>query len=76
MQASPLDDLAAFIRSRIAAAAHDKALYERDGARLNAQLLQGEINMGTAVLAWLERYRAGETPEEAAEEEPETAGEP
>lgn len=39
----------------MAAAAADKALYDRSGARLNGQLLQGELNMGAAVLTWLER---------------------
>lgn len=60
MQAGLLDDLSAFVRARMAAAARDKALYDRDGARLNGQLLQGEINMGTAVLAWLDRQRPGD----------------
>jgi len=57
MPASLLDDLATFVRTRMDAAARDKILYERNGARLNGQLLQGEINMGAAVLAWLERQR-------------------
>lgn len=52
------DDLRAFIRARIAAAERDKAIYERNGARLNGQLLQGEINLGTAILAWLDRQAA------------------
>lgn len=59
MQASLLDDLNAFIRARMAAAAHDKTLYDRNSARLNSQLLQGEINMGSAVLAWLDARQAG-----------------
>jgi hypothetical protein len=69
MEPSLLDELEAFIRARMGAAARDKALYERNGARLNAQLLQGEINMGTAVLDWLSRRRAGETGEQAVEDE-------
>ncbi len=67
---SPLDDLEAFLRARMTAAAQDKAIYDRNHARLNSQLLQGELNMGTAVLAWLERQRAGEAAVNA-EEEPE-----
>jgi hypothetical protein len=74
MEPSLLDELETFIRTRMEAATRDKALYERNGARLNAQLLQGEINMGTAVLDWLSRRRAGATAEQAAEaEEGETA---
>lgn len=69
MERSLLDELEAFIRARMEAAARDKALYERNGARLNAQLLQGEINMGTAVLDWLSRRRAGVPAEQATEEE-------
>jgi hypothetical protein len=53
------DDLASFVRARMEAAARDKVLYDRSGARLNAQILQGEINMGNAVLAWIERARDG-----------------
>ncbi len=59
MQPALIDNLVAFIRERMEAAARDKALYERDGARLNSQLLQGEINMGAAVLAWLQRQQTG-----------------
>ena len=70
MQASLLDNLAAFIRGRMEQAALDKTLYDRNGARLNGQLLQGEINMGAAVLAWLDRRRAG-ADEAAEDEEPE-----
>lgn len=62
MQPSLPDELVAFIRDRMAAAARDKVLYDRNGARLNSQLLQGEINMGTAVLTWLERRHAGQPP--------------
>lgn len=69
MQASLSDTLSAFIRARMAAAARDKALYDRNGARLNGQLLQGEINMGTAVLAWLEAQRGGDA--ESSEDEAE-----
>ncbi len=65
---SPLDDLEAFLRARMTAAAQDKAIYDRNQARLNSQLLQGELNMGTAVLAWLERQRAGAA---ATDDEPE-----
>jgi hypothetical protein len=70
-----LDELAALIRARMAAAARDKLLYDRDGARLNGQLLQGEINMGTAVLAWIERARTGvATTADAGEDEDEVTG--
>jgi hypothetical protein len=73
---SLLDELEAFVRARLAAAAQDKALYERNGARLNAQLLQGEINLGTAVLAWLARARAGvDTAAVEEEEEPDLTAE-
>ena len=65
------DDLAAFIRARMGAAARDKVLYDRSGARLNAQLLQGEMNMGTAVLAWIERAQAGAPAAEAEAEDDE-----
>ena len=60
--ASPADDLAeleAFVRERIRLAMSDRAAFERDGARLNSQLMQGEINMGTAMLRWIELRRAG-----------------
>jgi hypothetical protein len=60
-----LDDLAAFVRGRVRLATKDKALFERDGQRLNSQLMQGEINMGTAVLVWIERRRTGAADEEA-----------
>lgn len=55
MQPAVLDALNLYIRARVEAAARDKLLYEQDGARLNAQLLQGEINMGAAVLEFLAR---------------------
>lgn len=55
MQPPVLDALNLYIRARVEAAARDKLLYEQDGARLNAQLLQGEINMGAAVLEFLAR---------------------
>ncbi len=69
---TPLDELETFLRARMTAAAQDKAIYDRNNARLNSQLLQGEINMGTAVLAWLERQRAG-ADAAAPEDEPEPA---
>ena len=69
-----LDDLVAFVRTRMEAAAVDKAIYERNGARLNGQLLQGEINMGNAVLTWLEKQRAGAGETEAEDEEIEATG--
>jgi hypothetical protein len=69
----PLSDLEALIRNRLALATSDKATFERHGQRLNGQLMQGEVNMGTAVLAWIERLRQGtaataddETDDEAA----------
>jgi hypothetical protein len=65
------DELAAFVRTRMDAAARDKVLYDRSGARLNAQLLQGEMNMGAAVLAWIERAQAGVTVAEAEIEDDE-----
>lgn len=75
MQSSLVVELSAFIRARVAAAAEDKLLYDRNGARLNGQLLQGEINMGTAVLAWLEKQQAGPAAAEDEDEEGEiTAG--
>lgn len=52
-------------------AARDKVLYDRGGARLNGQLLQGEMNMGTAVLAWIERAQAGVAAAEADTEDDE-----
>jgi hypothetical protein len=64
------DDLEAFVRERLRLAVQDKALFERDGQRLNSQLMQGEINMGNAVLAWIERRRLGATAEEVEEDEP------
>ncbi len=69
---TPLDELETFLRARITAATQDKAIYDRNHARLNSQLLQGEINMGTAVLSWLERQRAG-ADSATAEDEPEPA---
>jgi hypothetical protein len=71
-----IDDLTAFIATRMGAATRDKAMYDRNGARLNGQLLQGEINMGTAVLAWLEKARAGASPAVEEEEEAEEADAP
>jgi|RhiMetdeSRZDD1v2_1073273.scaffolds.fasta_scaffold1059006_2 hypothetical protein len=54
-----LDDLEALVRERLRLATHDKFLFERDGQRLNSQLMQGEINMGTAVLGWITLRRQG-----------------
>jgi hypothetical protein len=54
-----LGDLEALVRERLNLAMHDKVLFDRDGQRLNSQLMQGEINMGTAVLGWIERHRLG-----------------
>lgn len=65
-----LDDLETFVRERLRLAMQDKVLFERDGQRLNSQLMQGEINMGNAVLGWIERRRLGMTPDEIEEEEP------
>jgi hypothetical protein len=65
-----LGGLEGFVRERLRLAMEDKVLFERDGQRLNSQLMQGEINMGTAVLAWIERRRQGMTMEEP-EGEPE-----
>ena len=62
-----LGELEAFVRERLRLAMHDKALFERDRQRLNSQLMQGEINMGTAVLGWIERRRQGITSEETEE---------
>ncbi len=55
----PLAGVEALVRERVRLAARDKAAFERDGQRLNSQLMQGEINMGTAVLGWIERTRQG-----------------
>lgn len=63
-----LDALEALVRDRMRAAALDKAAFERDGQRLNSQLMQGELNMGAAVLAWIERRRHG-APVDAEEED-------
>lgn len=59
-----LAELEALVRERMRLAMRDKALFERDGARLNSQLLQGEINMGAAVTSWIERLRAGSPADE------------
>jgi hypothetical protein len=74
MNATILDDLTGFIRARMDAAARDKLLYDRNNARLNSQILQGEINMGTAILAWLEKARQGEIA--ATDDEDEAADAP
>jgi hypothetical protein len=70
-----LAELEILIRDRMRLAMRDKVLFEREGARLNGQLLQGEINMGAAVISWIERLRAG-TPAAEIEEEIEDAEEP
>jgi hypothetical protein len=54
-----LDDLEALVRERLRLATQDKVLFERDGQRLNSQLMQGEINMGMAVLGWIALRRQG-----------------
>jgi hypothetical protein len=64
----PLAEIETLVRERMRMAMRDKVLYERDGARLNGQLLQGEINMGAAVISWIERLRQG-TPAAEIEEE-------
>jgi hypothetical protein len=63
-----LDDLEALVRARLRLALHDKALFERDGQRLNSQLMQGEVNMATAVLGWIERRRQGAAEDEVDED--------
>ena len=70
-----LAELEVLIRDRMRLAMRDKVLFERESARLNGQLLQGEINMGVAVLSWIERLRAG-TPAAEIEVEVEDAEEP
>ncbi len=69
--ADVLTDLEAFVRERMRLAQVDKAAFERDGHRLNSQVMQGELNMGTAVIGWIERYRRGEGAP-AADDEPES----
>ena len=70
----PLGELEAFVRERLQLAMQDKAAFDRDGQRLNSQLMQGEINMGTAVIGWIDRQRQGavaeseDVSEETAEE--------
>lgn len=73
MDGEAMAELAAFVRERMARAAADKRLYEADGARLNAQLLQGEINMGTAILAWLDARTSPVQDDEPDEDEGDTA---
>ena len=58
-QSDVLGELEAVVRERMWLAMRDKVLFERDGQRLNSQLMQGEINMGTAMLRWIELRRAG-----------------
>lgn len=69
----PLAELDSLVRERMRLAALDKAAYERDSHRLNAQLMQGELNMGAAVLAVLERRQradaAASAPDDDAEED-------
>ena len=68
-----LGELEAVVRERMRLAMRDKVLFERDGQRLNSQLMQGEINMGMAVLGWIERQRQGAAAaeDEDVDEEPE-----
>lgn len=77
MSSTSLDELAEFVRRRMDLAVKDKAIYLRNGARLNEQILQGELNMGGAVLTWIERAQAGAaaTADDDAEDNDE-AGEP
>ena len=72
-QPDVLDELEAVVRERMRLAMRDKVLFERDGQRLNSQLMQGEINMGLAVLGWIERQRQGAAAaeDEDVDEEPE-----
>lgn len=74
MTAPLLDELSAFVQARISAAARDKALYDRNSARLNGQLLQGEINLGTAVLSWIEARRAADAQDSEQQSGEEAAG--
>ena len=72
-------DLEAFVRERMRLAQVDKAAFERDGQRLNSQVMQGELNMGAAVIAWIERMRQGAPAAEVADEvedadEPDASG--
>jgi hypothetical protein len=71
--ADELTTLEALVRERIRAALSDKAAFERDGQRLNSQLMQGEINMGNAVLAWIEQCRGGATTTDEEEDEVEVS---
>ena len=70
----PLTELEAFVRERMRLAMRDKAAFDREGQRLNSQLMQGEINMGSAVIGWIERQRQG-VPAEAESDDDETADE-
>lgn len=54
-----LAELESLVRARMRLAIQDKTLFERDAQRLNSQLMQGEINMGTAMLGWIERLSGG-----------------
>ena len=66
--ADPLTELEAFVCERARLAREDKAAFERDGQRLNGQLMQGEMNMAAAVLGWIERRRSG-VPVDAVDED-------
>ena len=66
-----LGELEAVVRERMRLAMRDKVLFERDGQRLNSQLMQGEINMGMAVLGWIERQRQGAVAEDGQDGEDE-----
>lgn len=72
-QSDVLGELEAVVGERMRLAMRDKVLFERDGQRLNSQLMQGEINMGLAVLGWIERQRQGAAAaeDEDVDEEPE-----
>ena len=73
-QTDAFSALEILVRERMRLAMRDKVLFERDDQRLNSQLMQGEINMGTAVLGWIERQRQGvaaNEEDEAPEGEPE-----
>lgn len=62
-----LTQIGLLVRERMRAAASDKAAFERDGQRLNSQLMQGELNMGAAVLGWLARQASDADPDASEE---------
>jgi hypothetical protein len=68
----PLEKLATLVRGRMELALRDKATFEREGQRLNGQLMQGEVNMAAAVLAWIDqlRDRPAAAEPEGADQEP------